>query len=90
MLGHPFAQFEVGQAYLNGSGGKKDYEESYAWFLISKENGNLLAQKGIDHINKKNLINKHRSNLVIQRANDIYAKTKSKKGFDFGDSSTIQ
>lgn len=83
MLGHAPAQLQVGQAYVNGQGVRQDFEEGYAWFLVAKENGNEMAQQGIDFMNQKGLISRGRINAVTQKANNLYAKTKNKQGFQF-------
>ena len=88
--GHAEAQLQVGQAYVNGQGVKKDFEEAYAWFLVSKENGNTIADQGIRFMDEKLLIKKHRMSAVTQRANDIYAKTTNKKGFQYAPTESIQ
>lgn len=90
MLGHAGAQLQVGQAYVNGQGVKQDFEEGYAWLLISKENGNPVAQKGIDIIDRSNLIQSRRMNAVTQRENDLYSMTKNKNGFQFDPSESTQ
>jgi len=90
MQGHAAAQFQVGQAYVNGQGVKRNFEEAYAWFLVSKENGNSIASRGIDFMESKNLIKKPRMNAITQRANDIYASTANKKGFQYDDTESSQ
>lgn len=86
LLGHANAQLQVGQAYVNGQGTSRNFEEGYAWLLVAKENGNEIAQQGIDLLDQKGLIQKSRMNSVTQRANDLYAKTENKKGFQYGSS----
>ena len=83
MLGNAYAQLQVGQAYVNGQGTKQDFEEGYAWLLVSKENGNEIAQQGIDFLNQRKIIQQSRLNHITQRANDLYAQSKSKRGFKF-------
>ena len=83
MQGHAAAQLQVGQAYVNGQGVTKNFEEAYAWFLVSKENGNTIAVQGINFMDSNQLIKKHRMNAVTQQANDIYEKTTDKKGFKY-------
>jgi len=83
MLGNAFAQLQLGQAYVNGHGVTQDFEEGYVWLLIAKENGNEIAQQGIDFMNQRRLIEKSRMNAIIQRANDLYAKTQNKRGFQY-------
>jgi len=90
MLGHAPAQLQVGQAYLNGQGVKQDLETAYAWFLVAKENGNEIAQQGIDFMNRKGLISKSRMNIVTRKANDLYAKTRNKSGFRYDQSESSQ
>jgi hypothetical protein len=82
-LGNEYAQFQVGQAYVNGQGAIRNYEEAYAWFLVAKANKNELAQQGIDFLTKNNAVKPSRLNAVTQRANDLFASTKNKKGFKF-------
>jgi hypothetical protein len=83
MQGHSAAQFQVGQAYVNGQGVNKDYIESYAWFLVSNENGNPVAERGLEFMEKNRLIEQHQMNAATQRANSIYAQTSNKKGYSF-------
>ena len=90
MLGYAPAQLQVGQAYVNGQGVKQDLEAGYAWFLVAKENGNEIAQQGIDFMNQKGLISKRRMNAVTRKANDLYAKTKNKSGFRYDQSESSQ
>ncbi|EAZ97559.1 tetratricopeptide repeat protein [Marinobacter sp. ELB17] len=90
MQGHAAAQFQVGQAHVNGQGVKQNFEEAYAWFLVSKENGNSIASRGIDFMESKNLIKKSKMNAITQRANDIYASTSNKKGFQYDDTESSQ
>ena len=85
MLGHAPAQFEVGQSYVNGQGVKKNYEEAFAWFLVAKENKSRIAQKGIDFLVQRNLVDKKRFNALTQKAIDLYSKTKNKKGYEYGE-----
>lgn len=82
-LGNEHAQLQVGQAYANGQGTEINYEEAYAWLLVAKENGNDVAQQGIDFLSANNAVKQSRLNAVTQRANDLYASTKEKKGFKF-------
>lgn len=82
-LGNQYAQLQVGQAYANGQGTEINYEEAYAWFLVAKENGNDVAQQGIDFLSANNAVKQSRLNAVTQRANDIYASIREKKGFKF-------
>jgi hypothetical protein len=90
MQGHAAAQFQVGQAYVNGQGVKRNFEEAYAWFLVSKENGNSIASRGIQFMESKKLIEKSRMDAITQRANDIYASTSNKKGFQYDDTESSQ
>ncbi|OZG71773.1 hypothetical protein BTA51_19245 [Hahella sp. CCB-MM4] len=90
MQGHAAAQFQVGQAYVNGQGVERNFEEAYAWFLVSKENGNPIASRGIQFMESKNLIEKSRMDSITQRANDIYASTLNKKGFEYDDTESSQ
>jgi|25BtaG_2_1085352.scaffolds.fasta_scaffold00421_8 TPR repeat protein len=83
MQGHAEAQLQVGQAYVNGQGVEKDYEEAYAWFLVSRENGNKVAQKAIDFMDSNYLVDQNRLNTVTQRANDIYQGTTKRRGFQY-------
>ena len=90
MQGHAAAQLQVGQAYVNGQGVKKDYEEAYAWFLVSRKNGNSSAEQGINFMDTNRLIGQKRMNSVTQRANDIYAKTTNKKGFQYDEAKSVK
>lgn len=85
MQGHAAAQFQVGQAYVNGQGVKRDFEKAYAWFLVARENGNSIASRGIQFMESKDLVKKSRMDSITQRANNIYAATSNKKGFEFDD-----
>jgi hypothetical protein len=90
MQGHAAAQFQVGQAYVNGQGVKRSSEEAYAWFLISRENGNSIASQGIQFMESNKLIKTSKMDAITQRANDIYSKISNKKGFQFDESESTQ
>lgn len=90
MQGHAAAQLQVGQAYVNGQGVKKDHEEAYSWFLVSRENGNPIAEQGISFMDANRLIDQSRMSAITQRANDIYAKTTNKKGFQYDEKKSVQ
>ncbi len=41
------AQFELGNWYLHGVGGKRDLEKAFAWTLRAARAGNVAAQAGV-------------------------------------------
>ena len=84
MNGFVQAQFQVGYEYLKGELIRTDIEEAYAWFMVARENGHPDAEGVIQVINKNSVIDPKRLNLITQRANDLYARTENKKGFDYG------
>lgn len=77
-MGHAPAQLQVGQAYVNGQGVKRNYAEGYAWLLASKENGNPVAQQGIDFMRSNGLVKSSQMGAIQKRAQEILVKYRPK------------
>ena len=80
-LGHANAQFQVGQAHVNGQGVSRNYQEGYAWFLASLKNGNPIAQQGIDFMRANGMVKASQMSAIKKRAQkilDMYGKWKSR------------
>ena len=76
-LGHANAQLQVGQAYANGQGVRRNYNEGYAWLLASLKNGNPVAQQGIDFMRSNGMVKASQVSSIEKRAQqilDMYGK----------------
>jgi len=82
-LGNVYAQLQAGQAYANGQGTRQNFEEAYAWLLVARENGNSVAQQGLDVLDSRGAIPNSRRNQVVRRANEIYSEINDKRGFRY-------
>ena len=50
-MGHPQAEFELGQAYMDGNGVKKDIKKAKDWFGKAAAKGMPEAKIALDALN---------------------------------------
>ena len=66
------AQFQLGLAYYNGDGMKKNYSKAYYWFQKAIEQGNNDAQNYIGNLMKIHvLIDSVRYPMIIKRTDEF-------------------
>ena len=66
------AQFQLGLAYYNGDGIKKNYSKAYYWFQKSIEQGNNDAQNYLGNLMKIHvLIDSVRYPMIINRTDEF-------------------
>lgn len=77
--GNARAQFQLGMAYYNGDGVKKNYSKAYYWFQKAVEEGNDEAQSWLKNLMKiQVLIDSQRYPMIIKRTDEFQYREASR------------